>query len=60
MHKGNVQAMAFSRDGKTLLTAGSVLNISDALSGVKDKNVHLWDAETGKPLGKAFHHEESH
>ena len=59
VHKGIVQAMAFSRDGKTLLTAGSVLNISDALSGVKDKNVHLWDAETGKPLGKAFHHEES-
>jgi WD40 repeat protein/tRNA A-37 threonylcarbamoyl transferase component Bud32 len=41
-HKDRVLALAFSRDGKMLLT------------GSEDQTVRLWDSETGLPLGMPY------
>ena len=46
MHEGAVNAVAFSPDGRTALTASS------------DKTARLWDVETGRPRGAAWKHEE--
>jgi WD40 repeat protein len=43
-HQGTVNAVAFSRDGKTLLT------------GSRDKTARLWDTATGKGIGPPFIH----
>jgi WD40 repeat protein len=44
-HEGDVLAVAFSPDGKSVLT------------GSQDKTARLWDAATGEPIGKAMRHE---
>ncbi len=53
-HKDGVNAVAFSPDGKRILTGtGSVLRDQDR------GEVWLWDAATGKPIGHPLrHHEE--
>jgi WD40 repeat protein/serine/threonine protein kinase/Flp pilus assembly protein TadD len=43
-HGGEVLSVAFSPDGKTVLTGSS------------DKTARLWDAATGRPLGQAMEH----
>src|SRR5581483_4105205 len=43
-HRGLVKAMAFSPDGKTVVT------------GCPDKSARLWEVETGKPLGLPWQH----
>ena len=45
VHGDAVQAVAFSPDGKT------------ALTGSFDNTARLWDARTGKPIGKAMRHD---
>ena len=42
---GRVSAVAFSPDGKTVLT------------GSWDKTARLWDAATGQPIGPPMHHQ---
>lgn len=42
-HDDHVQGVAFSPDGKSVLTGGS--------------DARLWDAETGEPIGKVMRHE---
>jgi WD40 repeat protein len=44
-HRGGVEAVAFSPDGKTVLT------------GSDDKTARLWETGTGKPLGPSLQHE---
>ena len=44
-HQGQVRAVAFSPDGKTVLT------------GSADKTARLWDAATGQPLGQTLTHQ---
>jgi WD40 repeat protein/tetratricopeptide (TPR) repeat protein/tRNA A-37 threonylcarbamoyl transferase component Bud32 len=44
-HDGAVLAVAFSPDGRRILT------------GSADQTAQLWDAATGRPLGKALDHE---
>jgi WD40 repeat protein len=44
-HKGPVQAMAFSPDGKTILTAD-------------EESARVWDAATGKPRPQSLQHWE--
>ena len=44
-HEGDVVAVSFSPDGKTIATASD------------DKTARLWDATTGKPLGEPMRHE---
>ena len=47
MHQGGSSiAVAFSPDGKTVLTGGD------------DQTARLWDAATGEPIGAAFAHEQ--
>jgi WD40 repeat protein len=43
-HEGKVWAVAFSPDGKTVLT------------GSMDGTARLWDARTGRPIGTPLHH----
>jgi len=45
-HEGPVQAVAFSADGKTVLT------------GSMDKTARFWDAATGKAIGPVLKHPE--
>ena len=47
MHKNYVLAVAYSPDGKTVLT------------GSGDKTARLWDASTGKPIGQPFMHQST-
>ncbi|ESL11658.1 hypothetical protein TRSC58_00587 [Trypanosoma rangeli SC58] len=50
LHKVKVQALAFSKDEKYLVSIG----------GVDDKAVVVWDVSTGRPLcGAPAHHTES-
>src|SRR5262249_24214666 len=44
-HRGLVYAIAFSPDGKAVLT------------GAHDRTARLWDATTGRPLGPPFRHD---
>lgn len=43
-HQGFVTAVAFSRDGKTILT------------GSADRTARLWDVATGEPVGEPLQH----
>ena len=43
-HRAEVEAVAFSPDGKIIIT------------GSRDKTARLWDAATGQPTGKAMEH----
>ena len=45
IHQGALQAVAFSPDGKTVLT------------GSTDKTARLWDAATGRPFGLPMTHQ---
>jgi WD40 repeat protein/tetratricopeptide (TPR) repeat protein len=45
-HQGPVSSVAFSPDGKTVLT------------GSEDKTARLWDVATAEPLGHPFMHQE--
>ena len=47
MHAVTVYAVAFSPDGKTVLT------------GSDDNTARLWDAASGEPLGKTMQHRHS-
>ncbi|MGO9916336.1 MAG: protein kinase domain-containing protein [Isosphaeraceae bacterium] len=44
-HRGNVSSVAFSPDGKTVLT------------GSHDNAARLWDVATAQPVGRSFRHE---
>ena len=44
-HQGAVHAVAFSPDGKTVLT------------GSNDNTARLWDAATGQPIGTPMMHQ---
>ncbi|HUE14285.1 MAG TPA: serine/threonine-protein kinase [Planctomycetaceae bacterium] len=44
-HKNSVTCLAFSPDGRTILT------------GSEDKAAQLWDVATQRPIGTALHHE---
>jgi WD40 repeat protein len=44
-HDAAVRSVAFSPDGKTVLT------------GSYDRTAQLWDKATGRPLGPSFRHE---
>ncbi len=46
-HPSEVSAVAFSPDGKTVLT------------GSRKSTAQLWEASTGKPLGASWQHERS-
>ena len=46
-HDGPVNTVAFSPDGKRLVTAG------------RDKTVRLWDTQTCKPIGTPMRHDET-
>ena len=43
-HAGTVRSVAFSPDGKTVIT------------GSEDKTARLWDAATGQPIGQTLRH----
>lgn len=45
--KGGVVSLAFAPDGKTLATGG------------RDRVVHIWDADTGKPAGELKGHKHN-
>jgi WD40 repeat protein len=47
MHQGQVNAVAFSPDGKTILT-GSV-----------DGKARLWDVSMGRPIGQPLTHQDA-
>jgi eukaryotic-like serine/threonine-protein kinase len=46
-HEGRVRGVAFSPDGKAVVTAG------------EDKIARLWNAATGEPIGQPLTHQES-
>jgi WD40 repeat protein/serine/threonine protein kinase len=46
-HRGSITAVAFSPDGKTILT------------GSKDGTARLWDVATSKPVGVSLNHKSS-
>jgi eukaryotic-like serine/threonine-protein kinase len=45
-HSGAVNAVAFSPDGKTILT------------GSRDRTARLWDAASGQPIGPPMEHSQ--
>src|SRR5579864_1086265 len=45
-HRRGIMAMAFSPDGKVILTGG------------EDGETRLWDAATSKPIGEPMHHSD--
>jgi WD40 repeat protein len=44
-HRGYIRAVAFSNDGRTILT------------GSADNTARLWDVATGAPVGEPLHHQ---
>jgi WD40 repeat protein/serine/threonine protein kinase len=56
LHPGVVRHVAFSSNGKVLLTLSGTLTLGRELWRVDE--ARLWDATTGKPLGRPLEHPE--